>query len=163
MNPNETCCFTGNRPHKLPWGGDESNPDCRRFIADLQNELTRLVGLGFKRFICGMALGTDTLFAETVLRLKSEFPAIILEAAVPCPEQPDRWPDKDRIRYRNLLEQCDTVTVLSSRYTTDCMMRRNRYMVDRSALVITFSRAKRGGTTATVRYAEQQGKAIIKL
>ena len=23
-----TCCFTGHRPEKLPWGSDESSPDC---------------------------------------------------------------------------------------------------------------------------------------
>ena len=163
MSLNETCCFTGNRPHKLPWGGDESDPACRRFITDLQTELTRLIGLGFRHFICGMALGADTLFAEAVLKLKSEFPDITLEAAVPCPEQPDRWSEKDRKRYQNILEQCDTVTMVSARYTADCMMQRNRYMVDRAALVIAFSRAQRGGTTGTVRYAEKQGKATVKL
>ena len=32
-----TCCFTGHRPEKLPWGDDEADPRCRalkRKLAD---------------------------------------------------------------------------------------------------------------------------------
>ena len=25
-----TCCFTGHREYKLPWGSDETDPRCRK-------------------------------------------------------------------------------------------------------------------------------------
>ena len=25
-----TCCFTGHREYKLPWGSDENDPRCRK-------------------------------------------------------------------------------------------------------------------------------------
>lgn len=159
----QTCCFTGNRPHRLPWGGDETDPACQQFVVELRVQLVRLIALGYKHFICGMALGADTLFAQTVLDLKRSFTTITLEAAVPCPEQPDGWSDADKKRYDMLLAQCDAVTVVSPRYTPGCMMRRNRYMVDKSAAVLAFSRARTGGTAATLRYAAECGKAVIKL
>ena len=28
MDASRTCCFTGHRPDKLPWGPDESDPRC---------------------------------------------------------------------------------------------------------------------------------------
>ena len=30
MDREKTCCFTGHRPDKLPWGEDESDPRCLR-------------------------------------------------------------------------------------------------------------------------------------
>ena len=29
MNKEKTCCFTGHRPDKLPWGEDEADPGAR--------------------------------------------------------------------------------------------------------------------------------------
>ena len=65
-----TCCFTGNRPEKLPWGNDEQHPDCLAFKRALYAQLETLVAEGYRRFICGMARGGDTWFAEAVLQLK---------------------------------------------------------------------------------------------
>ena len=28
MRRDISCCFTGHRPEKLPWGGDERDPRC---------------------------------------------------------------------------------------------------------------------------------------
>ena len=30
LDKEKTCCFTGHRPDKLPWGEKESDPRCRR-------------------------------------------------------------------------------------------------------------------------------------
>ena len=32
-----TCCFTGHRPEKLPWGWDEGDPRCRRLKEKLRD------------------------------------------------------------------------------------------------------------------------------
>ena len=39
-----TCCFTGHRPNKLPWGGDEEDQRCltlKKAIADAVEEFCK--------------------------------------------------------------------------------------------------------------------------
>ena len=82
-----SCCFTGHRAAKLPWGHNEADARCVRLKRELYSAISRLYAIGYRRFICGMALGCDMYFAEAVLELKEEHPDVFLEAAVPCPER----------------------------------------------------------------------------
>ncbi len=41
MDKKDTCCFTGHRPNKLPWGEDESDPRCLKLKADIAQALER--------------------------------------------------------------------------------------------------------------------------
>ena len=52
-----SCCFTGHRPAKLPWGTDESDERCLRLKARLREVSARAVEDGYTHFICGMAEG----------------------------------------------------------------------------------------------------------
>ena len=48
-------------------------------------------------------------------------------------------------------------------YTNDCMLKRNRYMVEQSDLIIAvFNGIEKGGTWYTINYAKKSNK-IIKL
>ena len=157
-----SCCFTGHRPAKLPWGTDEGDERCLRLKARLREVIARAVEDGYTHFICGMAIGCDTFFAEAVIALREQHGDITLEAAVPCGSQPDKWTKAQRLRYNELLDRCDTVTVLQYGYTDDCMMQRNRYMVDRSSLLLACFDGRPGGTMSTIVYAERQGlKTVI--
>lgn len=64
------CCFTGNRPHKLPWGRNENSIEFRKVKADLEATIRRLSDEGYSLFVCGAALGGDTYFAEAVIEIK---------------------------------------------------------------------------------------------
>ena len=68
-----------------------------------------------------------------------------------------------RARYNVLLSQCSEVTVLQQEYSPDCMMRRNRYMVDASSVVIACYDGTPGGTMNTLLYAMRQKKEVIQL
>ena len=71
----KTCCFTGHRtipPAILP-----------KLSAELESTLLLLIQRGFRYFGAGGALGFDTLCAETVLRLKAQFPHIRLILVLP--------------------------------------------------------------------------------
>ena len=63
----QTCCFTGHRPDKLPWGLDEGDPRCLAVKRSLARELDGLYRRGFRHFISGMAMGCDLYFAEAAL------------------------------------------------------------------------------------------------
>ena len=157
----KTCCFTGHRPMKLPWGMNEKDPRCLALKLELAARLEALAALGYRSFLCGMALGCDMYFAEAVLALRDRWPDVRLEAAIPFGDQPGRWNEEQRRRYNRLIDAADKLTVLQGHYTSDCMQRRNRYMVDRSSLLLACYDGRPGGTMQTILYAERSGVRVM--
>ena len=130
MEQETTCCFTGHRPDKLPWGEAEGDPRC----------------LELKRGL------------ETVLALRERYPHITLEGVRPCESQADGWPEREKERYWSILDRCDYETLVQHRYDRGCMARRNRYMVDRSSRIIAvYDGVPQGGTAQTLLYAMRRG------
>ena len=157
----QTCCFTGHRPMKLPWGMNEDDPRCLMLKAELAARLEGLYALGFRRFLCGMAIGCDMYFAEAVLALREDHPDVRLEAVIPFGDQPGHWNERQRRRYNSLIDRADRVTVLQTAYTSDCMMRRNRWMVERSSVLLACYDGRPGGTMNTILCAERSGLRVI--
>ena len=158
-----SCCFTGHRPAKLPWRDDEGDARCAALKQQLRDVLETAVEDGYSHFICGMAEGCDLYCAEAVLELKKTHPHITLEAAIPCPTQTDGWSAAQRERYARILAQCDAETLVQTTYTRDCMLRRNRYMVDHSSLLIALHDGLPGGTRYTIQYALRCGLNIVDI
>lgn len=163
FDESRTCCFTGHRPEKLPWGLDEEDPRCAILRHSLDRELETLYHRGFRHFISGMAMGCDLYFAEAALKLKRTYPDLTVEGAVPCPTQADRWPEPSRRRWRDILDLCDLETVVQQHYDRFCMFRRDRYMVDRSAAVLAVFDGTPGGTQYTLNYAMDKKREILLL
>ena len=160
----ESCCFTGHRPAKLPWGYNERDPRCVRLKERIADAVLLAYQEGYRHFLCGMAQGADLYFCQAVLHLKAQHPGVTLEAAIPYEGQADHWPPADRLRRQRLLNQCDLETVVQHHYTKGCMLRRNRYMVDRSSLLIAvYDGTPKGGTMNTLAYALRQGVETIIL
>lgn len=163
FHKNKTCCFTGHREEKLPWGADESARGCIALKERISAAVEAAYISGITHFICGMATGCDMYFCEAVLELRGSREEITLEAAIPYQAQSEGWPEPLRRRYDLLVSQCDYITVVSEVYTPECMMRRNRYMVDSSSLLIAAYNGSQGGTMNTLLYAMRQGVEIIEL
>lgn len=163
MEREQTCCFTGHRADKLPWGDDECTPGCVALKSAIADVLASLYASGCRRFLCGMATGTDMYWGEAVVALRDEHPKVILEAAIPYAGQEARWSALWRARYFRLAEECDKLTVLHRSYTPNCMMDRNRYMVDQSRVLVAAYSGAPGGTRNTMLYAMRQGVEIIEL
>ena len=157
-----SCCFSGYRPEKLPWGADESDSRCVQLKQRLWDAIEAACDEGYRHFICGMAAGVDLYCCEIVLALRRQRP-ITLEAAIPFPGQADEWPAAQRERYRALVAACDYETVVSTAYSPGCMQRRNRYMVDHASLLITVFDGQSGGTRNTVQYALERGLHIVDI
>jgi len=159
----KSCCFTGHRPQKLPWGCDESDARCVEFKEKLDAVIAAVYESGITHFICGMALGCDLYCAEAVIKLKALHSDVTLEAAVPYDGQDAKFKEADRKRYREILYNCDKTTLTSDYYTPSCMMRRNKYMVDNSNVLIACYDGHSGGTWNTIKYAMEQDKEVIHL
>ena len=163
MERASTCTFTGHRENKLPWRSDETDPRCLRLKEQIFDAAEAVYRSGVRHYICGMANGCDLYFAEAVLQLRAEHPEITLEAAIPCEGQSARWRAEQRREYDRIVAECDYYTVIQKDYTPDCMLRRNRYMVDASAYLIACYNGSPGGTRSTLLYALRQGLQIIEL
>jgi uncharacterized phage-like protein YoqJ len=150
-----TCCFTGHR----------SIPACSvdKLQKSLDKALDNLVCEGVTNFICGGALGFDTLAAQAVLRLKQKNKDVFLTLALPCRDQAKRWNSMQRLVYEDILASADEVIYLFDHYVTGCMHARDKFMVDSSDIIIAYYRGKSGGTQYTFKYAEEQKKKIILL
>lgn len=159
----ETCTFTGHRPDKLPWGFQEEDVRCVELKRRIDDAVDLVYQNGFRRFLCGMAMGCDFFFCESILSLRERYGDVWIEAAIPCPTQPDGWPPDQQERYRRLAAACDLQTVVSQTYTPACMLRRDRYMVDHASLLIAAFDGTQGGTRYTVEYALRQGVRIMDL
>ena len=159
----ESCCFTGHRPTKLPWGYREEDPRCLRLKRRIMDALEAAYEEGYRHFLCGMAQGCDLYFCECAIELRRRHSDVTIEAAIPCPTQADSWPAAQRQRYRALMEACDFETMVSAVYSSSCMQRRDRYMVDHASLLIAAFDGSSGGTRYTVEYAMRRGLDILDL
>lgn len=159
----ESCCFTGHRPAKLPWGYREEDVRCKMLKQRLTDAVESAYEEGYRHFLCGMAQGCDLYFCECVLALREQHPEVTVEAAIPCPTQADHWPADQKARYERLVNACDFETMVSSQYTAACMQRRDRYMVDHASLLIAAFDGSPGGTRYTVEYAMRRGLSIVDL
>jgi len=148
-------CFTGHRmllTAELP-----------RIRLRLRSVVHDLYQLGYRWFICGGALGFDTLAAQEVIAAKEIFPDIGLLIAVPCADQSARWEASDQAKYINIRNRADEVVVLSPRYFNGCMHLRNQFMVHHAAVCVCWLYRFSGGTGYTVRYALSCRRKVINL
>ena len=159
----ERCCaFTGHRPRKLPWGYNEADSRCVALKQALSEQIVRLVGTGYSDFFSGMAEGVDVWAAMAVLDLKKDNPALKLHCVLPCEGQADGWSASAQELYFSILGQADDIVYVSREYSKDCMLKRNRYLVDHAAcLLAVYNGEWRGGTAMTVRYAQKLGRNVI--
>lgn len=150
-----TACFTGHRQldkSLLP-----------ALCVRLDRVLARLHAMGYRRFICGGALGFDMLAAERVIALKEREPGVQLVLAIPCAAQSHPWPVADGQRYERIIYAADETHVLSRVYYKGCMAVRNRYMVDRSSYVICYLTDTKGGTASTAAYAFRENLPLLNI
>lgn len=156
------CAFTGHRPQSLPFRFNESDDRCIALKQILKKEIIKLIeNEAVTHFITGMAIGVDTYAAEIILSLKASYPDLTLEGAIPCENQAEKWTEAQRDRYYDILSKCDKETLIQRQYTSDCMHKRNHYMIDQANYVIAVWDGKPSGTGKTVQYAQKQNKPIV--
>ena len=150
-----SCCFTGHR--KIP----ESEYYKVMFL--LRQTIEQKIKEGYKVFCAGGALGFDTMAAMTVLKLREQYPHIQLHLYLPCMDQAQKWSEQAKARYEEIKQQSNLIVYVSQYYTSDCMLKRNRALIDKSSLCIAYCNQSKGGTVYTVNYAKDQDVEVINL
>lgn len=158
----KTCAFTGHRPQNLPWQFNEADTNCLKLKQILNQQISQLAQNGFTDFLSGMALGSDTWAAEAVLNLRKKKPALKLHCILPCKTQAEKWPISEQERYQKILAQADSIFFTSRNYHPNCMLERNRFMVEKAHLLLAvYNGQPHSGTAAAVRHAQKLGCDII--
>ncbi len=121
-----TAAFTGHRTYR-----GEAAEALASLLGDLHAE-------GYRRFLCGMALGFDMAAAEAVLALRAAHPEVRLVCVVPFAGQDRRFPAVEQERYRRILEAADETVVLRDDYRPDCYARRNDRLTDGASAVVAW-------------------------
>lgn len=159
-----SCAITGHRPKNFPWGYNETARDCVLLKQVLAEQMRALADRGITDWLSGMAQGVDLWAAQIVLDLKKDHPAVKFRCILPCEDQESKWPAPVQEQYRSLLGQADEVVYVSRAYHRDCMLERNRYLVDNAAVLLAvYDGTYRSGTGMTVRYAKERGREIVMI
>ena len=152
-----TCFFTGHR----------SIPDevMTPLLAEVDGTIESLYGEGFRNFVCGGAVGFDTIAACRVAVAAKKHPDIRFILVLPCRDQTSRWRRTvDLSLYQRIKGFADDVIYARDMYAEGCMHERNRMMADMSSTCVAYyNGARLGGTAYTVRYAEGEGLRIVNL
>lgn len=152
----------GHRPYKFPWRYNEADPRCVALKAALSAQIEALMRSGVTEMYSGMAEGTDTWCSQIVLSLRKENPVLRLHCVLPHKGQADKWTPSAQELYHTILAQADTIEYVSWEYHRNCMLERNRRLVDHAGwLLAVYNGEQRGGTAATLRYARKTGREVI--
>ena len=152
----------GHRPKSFTWKYKETAPDCVLLKETLAAQIRLLADSGVTDWLSGMALGVDLRCAQIVLSLKEKNPALRLHCILPREGQEVKWPKAEQEQYHSMLKRADEVVYVSRDYHPDCMLERNRYMVDRASILLAvYNGTYRSGTAMTVRYAKEHGTKIM--
>ena len=156
------CAFTGHRPKSFPWKYNEAAPDCVRLKEALAAHIKLLADSGVTHFLSGMAQGVDLWCTQIVLDLRKKNPALKFHAILPCEGQERKWTALAQEHYRSILAQANEVIYVGQKYSRDCMLERNRYLVDHSSILLAVCNGSyQSGTGMTVRYAQKLGREVI--
>jgi uncharacterized phage-like protein YoqJ len=152
----ECCSFTGHRVIE-----SEKASALEKLI---DRAVEYAYGKGCRKFLCGGALGFDTMAALKVLELKARYPQIKLHLYLPCRDQDKFWNADEKELYRVILQHADDVLYTTEHYTDGCMLKRNREMIDGCGICIAYYQHQgAGGTGYSYRYALRTGVTVINL
>lgn len=154
----ECVAFTGHRAMRYA-AGDSAEALRVRLDATLRELYAR----GVRTFYSGMAEGFDLLAARAVLDLRRECADVQLVAAVPFRGHGRLFSAVVQRDYEQILRSANRVEVLAEEYSRESFLRRDDYMVERSATVVAWFDGRAGGTAYTVARARSLGCEVINL
>jgi uncharacterized phage-like protein YoqJ len=151
INKARACAVTGHRSLEKDFS-----------LENLKQIFIKLIDAGFDTFLVGMALGFDIECFKVLTQLKEKY-SIKTIACIPCETQTYKFTIEQKEIYDKLLDTADQTILVSKNYTSYCMMKRNKFMVDNCSLLVSYLRRDFGGTYNTVEYAKKQSIQILNV
>lgn len=150
---------TGHRPEKL-YGYDLTEPRWIKLKGLFKNILLKEKAT---TGVTGMALGTDQVFAMSVLELKEQGCDIKLVTMLPFKEYSCKWPMESQILFKNILDKADKINyVCSSLPNVDhSLQKRNEALVGVVRKLICVWDGSPSGTKRCIEYADSNGVPLI--
>jgi uncharacterized phage-like protein YoqJ len=124
------------------------------------NKLIKIANIN--TFLVGMAVGFDTVCFNVLEEIRKT-EDIKIVACIPCENQDYNFSLAQKKEYNRMLLSSDEKIYIAKEYTKACMLKRNRYLVDNSSVLVVYSREDTGGTVYTKNYALKKGVPIIEL
>jgi uncharacterized phage-like protein YoqJ len=152
---------TGHRPGKLGKEWNHKGPVTDHLRKYLKEILTDLKATSL---ISGLALGFDTIAAQTALEMNLE-----LIGSIPFREQHLRWNEEAQKEYLRLRGLCTSLhvaiegTSLSRGHIARAMQIRNMWTVNNCGILVAAFDGTSGGTANTILYAQKIGKPIARI
>ena len=126
----------------------------------LREALERLAVQGVTKFYTGGMGEFDDLFARTVRSIKRNDHRLRLILVLPYLTRPVAT---ERAWYETQYDEILIPAELDGVHPKAAITLRNRWMVDRSSIVIAALRRDYGGAAEAIRYAESTGKEVLRL
>jgi len=157
LSEENTCFFTGHRA--LP--GDR----IPEIALQTREQIYLHAANGYINFICGGAVGFDTVAAVQVAKVKAGGTPIRLVLALPCRDQTALWKNTEMLRlYQRIKGTADDIIYVNDLFFDGCMKERNRFMVEASSACIAYFNGGRiGGTAQTLRMAEKKHITVTNI
>lgn len=148
---------TGHRPDKLGGYGNSAQQKVTDFAYQELQSLQKIIL--FDKVITGMALGWDQAVGLCCLEL-----GIPYIAAVPFAGQERKWPEVAQRLYWYILGGAEAVHIVSEGgYEEWKMEARNRWIVERSNLLLALSSGAPGGTEGCITLARESNIPVLNL
>jgi len=162
FNADETVCFTGHRPERLPVDAGEQ----LRMMDRLGDAIEAAIQRGKVNFVSGCMSGWDTLAAEQVIRLREKYPQI--QCILILPFENDYFNNKNwtpawEARFMEVFKEADYKTSLSVKAYRGIYFERDRVIVDMSSEVIAYYDGGAGGTKYTIEYAVKKHLTVSNI
>ena len=119
-----------------------------------------MYALGYRNFLCGMALGFDIEASEVALALRDELTGLQIVAVVPFEGMQRGFSEVWQNRFERIIAEADEVITLAPKYSVEVYAVRNNFLVDNSSACIAYFDGSKGGTAYTVRRAV---KSLLRL
>jgi uncharacterized phage-like protein YoqJ len=131
-----SCTISGRTVAELPWGHDESHPDCVALKLALLDKVAELNAVGVTEFITNCEYGVSLFAAEAVLALRESL-GLKLILCMTHENQADRYSREVRERFFDLHSAADEVVILNRQWHENCECEADMYMVEQSDILLT--------------------------
>lgn len=126
----------------------------------LHNAVQTAIELGCEEFLCGGMGAFDRKFAGAVRRAKIKNPEKNIKLTLVIPYFTKELQD-NRDFYSCLFDEIVFPEELEGVYPKSAIVKRNRWMVDKSEMIISYIKYEFGGAYNTIRYAQKKNKYIV--